>query len=79
MSNDGVTIAKEFDLQDAKENLGAQKLRQAAEKTGDIVGDGTSRPATSGPARRFSSARWRRRPGRSRKIPPPAGASSSPA
>jgi chaperonin GroEL len=40
--NDGVTIAKEFDLKDAEENLGAQVLRQAAEKTGDLVGDGTS-------------------------------------
>jgi chaperonin GroEL len=40
--NDGVTIAKEFDLTDPEENLGAQVLRQAAEKTGDIVGDGTS-------------------------------------
>ena len=40
--NDGVTIAKEFDLKDPEENLGAQVLRQAAEKTGDIVGDGTS-------------------------------------
>ncbi|MEX0851861.1 MAG: chaperonin GroEL [Bauldia sp.] len=40
--NDGVTIAKEFDLADAEENLGARMLRQAAEKTGDMVGDGTS-------------------------------------
>jgi chaperonin GroEL len=40
--NDGVTIAKEFDLTDPEENLGAQVLRQAAEKTGEIVGDGTS-------------------------------------
>ena len=40
--NDGVTIAKEVDLQDAEENLGARMLRQAAEKTGDMVGDGTS-------------------------------------
>jgi chaperonin GroEL len=40
--NDGVTIAKEFDLEDAEQNLGAQMLRQAAEKTGDVVGDGTS-------------------------------------
>ena len=40
--NDGVTIAKEFDLEDAEENLGAQMLRQAAEKTGEAVGDGTS-------------------------------------
>jgi chaperonin GroEL len=40
--NDGVTIAKEFDLADPQENLGAQMLRQAAEKTGELVGDGTS-------------------------------------
>ncbi|HYA72955.1 MAG TPA: chaperonin GroEL [Roseiarcus sp.] len=40
--NDGVTIAREFDLKDAEENLGARMLRQAAEKTGDMVGDGTS-------------------------------------
>jgi chaperonin GroEL len=40
--NDGVTIAKEFDLKDPEENLGAQMLRQAAEKTSDVVGDGTS-------------------------------------
>lgn len=40
--NDGITIAKEVDLADPEENLGAQMLRQAAEKTGDAVGDGTS-------------------------------------
>jgi len=40
--NDGVTIAKETVLKDPEENLGAQVLRQAAEKTGDAVGDGTS-------------------------------------
>jgi chaperonin GroEL len=40
--NDGVTIAKEFDLKNPEENLGARMLRQAAEQTGDVVGDGTS-------------------------------------
>lgn len=40
--NDGVTIAREVDLEDPVENLGAQVIRQAAEKTGDAVGDGTS-------------------------------------
>ncbi|NUT90076.1 chaperonin GroEL [Pseudomonas corrugata] len=40
--NDGVTIAKRIDLQDPEQNLGAQMLRQAAERTGDAVGDGTS-------------------------------------
>ena len=40
--NDGVTIAKEFDLEDPEENLGVQVIREAAERTGDEVGDGTS-------------------------------------
>jgi len=40
--NDGVAIAKETELSDAEENLGVQMLRQAAEKTGEVVGDGTS-------------------------------------
>ncbi|HYL55589.1 MAG TPA: TCP-1/cpn60 chaperonin family protein [Gemmatimonadales bacterium] len=40
--NDGVTIAKEVDLKDAEENLGAQVLREAAARTGDAVGDGTT-------------------------------------
>src|SRR4029079_19744632 len=40
--NDGVTIAKEFALKDPDENLGAQMLRGAAERTGDAVGDGTN-------------------------------------
>jgi chaperonin GroEL len=37
-----VTIAKEIDLRDPEENLGARMLREAAEKIGDLVGDGTS-------------------------------------
>ncbi len=40
--NDGVTIAKELDLADPEENLGAQMIRQAAVKTSDAVGDGTT-------------------------------------
>ena len=40
--NDGVTIAKEMRLEDPNEDLGAQMIRQAAERTGDAVGDGTS-------------------------------------
>ena len=43
--NDGVTIAKEFELEDHEENLGAQIIRQAAERTGDLVGDGTTTAA----------------------------------
>jgi chaperonin GroEL len=40
--NDGVTIAKEIAIKDAEENLGAQMMREAAERTGDVVGDGTT-------------------------------------
>jgi chaperonin GroEL len=40
--NDGVTIAREIELKDADENLGARMIREAAERTGDAVGDGTS-------------------------------------
>lgn len=40
--NDGVTIAKEIDLKDPVENLGARMIREAAERTGSAVGDGTS-------------------------------------
>jgi chaperonin GroEL len=40
--NDGVTIAKEMELEDRVENLGVQMIRQAAERTGEAVGDGTS-------------------------------------
>jgi chaperonin GroEL len=40
--NDGVTIAKEMELEDRVENLGVHMIRQAAERTGEAVGDGTS-------------------------------------
>jgi len=40
--NDGVTIAKEISLRCPEENLGASMMREAAERTGDSVGDGTS-------------------------------------
>ena len=40
--NDGVTIAKEMSLKDPNENLGVQVLKEAAERTGEVVGDGTS-------------------------------------
>jgi chaperonin GroEL len=40
--DDGVTIAKEINLKDPEENLGARMLREAAVRTGDAVGDGTT-------------------------------------
>jgi chaperonin GroEL len=39
--NDGITIAKEIELEDPEANLGAQMIREAAERTGEAVGDGT--------------------------------------
>lgn len=40
--NDGVTIAKDIELQDPFENMGAQLLKEAATKTNDVAGDGTT-------------------------------------
>ncbi len=40
--SDGVTIAKEIELEDAMENMGAQLLKEAATKTNDVAGDGTT-------------------------------------
>ena len=43
--NDGITIAKEVEIEDPEANLGAQMIREAAERTGEAVGDGTSTSA----------------------------------
>ena len=42
ITNDGVTIAKEIDLEDSLENMGAQLVKEVATKTNDIAGDGTT-------------------------------------
>ncbi len=42
ITHDGVTVAKEIELEDAFENMGAQLLKEAATKTNDIAGDGTT-------------------------------------
>ncbi len=42
VTHDGVTVAKEIELEDAYENMGAQMLKEAATKTNDIAGDGTT-------------------------------------
>jgi len=42
ITKDGVTVAKEIELQDALENLGAQMVREVASKTSDVAGDGTT-------------------------------------
>src|SRR6201994_2604709 len=45
ITNDGVTVAKEVDLEDPYENVGSQQTKEVATKTNDVAGDGTS-PAT---------------------------------
>lgn len=42
ITNDGVTIAKEIELEDGFENMGAQLIREVASKTNDVAGDGTT-------------------------------------
>ena len=42
ITNDGVTIAKEIELEDKVENLGAEIVKEVAEKTNDVAGDGTT-------------------------------------
>src|SRR5216117_1166899 len=42
VTKDGVTVAKEIELEDAYENMGAQMIREVASKTSDIAGDGTT-------------------------------------
>src|SRR6201982_792959 len=42
ITKDGVTVAKEIELKDGMENLGAQMLKEVASKTSDVAGDGTT-------------------------------------
>src|SRR5690606_1135153 len=42
VTKDGVTVAKEIELEDAVENMGAQMVREVASKTSDVAGDGTT-------------------------------------
>src|SRR6476661_7472805 len=42
VTKDGVTVAKEIELEDAYENMGAQMVREVASKTSDVAGDGTT-------------------------------------
>ena len=42
ITNDGVTIAKEIELEDPFENMGAQLIKEVASKTNDVAGDGTT-------------------------------------
>ncbi len=48
ITKDGVTVAKEIDLKDPMENVGAQLVREVASKTTDVAGDGTTTATVSG-------------------------------
>src|ERR1700709_1131460 len=50
ITKDGVTVAKEIELEDKFENMGAQMLRSVASKTNDIAGDGTTTATVLGQA-----------------------------
>src|ERR1035437_2303122 len=45
ITKDGVTVAKEIELKDPMENVGAQLVKEVASKTSDVAGDGTTPPA----------------------------------
>ena len=62
ITKDGVTVAKEIELEDKFENMGAQMVRAVASKTNDIAGDGTTTAtrARSGHRQRRRQARCRR-------------------
>ncbi len=62
ITNDGVSVAKEIELEDNIENMGAQLVKEVATKTNDTVGDGTTTAtARSGHRQRRSAQRrrWR--------------------
>ena len=48
ITKDGVTVAKEMELENAFENMGAQLVKEVASKTGDDAGDGTTTATVSG-------------------------------
>ena len=64
ITKDGVTVAKEIDIKDPFENMGAQLLREVASKTSDVAGDGTTTATVLAYAiyrERGHEARYRRR------------------
>src|ERR1700747_1095137 len=50
ITKDGVTVAKEIELKDGLENMGAQMVREVASKTSDVAGDGTTTATVLAPA-----------------------------
>ena len=67
ITNDGVTIAKEIELQDPYENMGAQLIKEVASKTNDVAGDGTTTATVLAQAMVNEEPGSRRKPDRSEK------------
>ena len=60
ITNDGVTIAKDIELEDAFENMGAQLVKEVATKTNDVAGDGTTTATLLGASQRRTEKRYSR-------------------
>ena len=75
ITNDGVTIAREIELDEPFENMGAQLLKEVATKTDDVAGDGTTTAVVLGQAhrRRGPQERHRRRQPDDRQARPREG------
>ena len=71
ITNDGVTIAKEIELEDPWENMGAQLAKEVATKTNDVAGDGTTTATVL--ARRHGHGRYEERRRRRQPDGPQAG------
>ena len=64
ITNDGVSVAKEIELEDNIENMGAQLVKEVATKTNDTVGDGTTTATLLAQERGPAQRRRRRQPAR---------------
>ena len=62
ITNDGVTIARDIELEDPFENMGAQLVKEVATKTNDIAGDGTTQKPCGGVQRIIYSAAFNKEP-----------------
>ena len=69
VTHDGVTVAKEIELEDPYENMGAQLLKEAATKTNDIAGDGTTTATVLAQSTRRSGQRRPQSEPRRRRAP----------
>ena len=60
MTKDGVTVAKEIELEDKFENMGAQMVKEVASKTSDVAGDGTTTATVLARSILRKASRWSR-------------------